>query len=102
MQAHLFDAEPRSFHNTIHLPGEELRIADKACRHQEEVVIKCFKQSIHALLTPPEVHLMAGQQWPLTSIRRAITNLTKAGKLEKTAVQRKGIYGTLNNCWKLK
>jgi hypothetical protein len=102
MQTSLFDIESRSFHDTLHLPGEELRHADKTCKRQEEVVLKCFNQSPHRTLTPAEVHLMIGQQWPLTSVRRAITNLTKEGKLIKTSEQRKGIYGMLNNCWKLK
>jgi hypothetical protein len=101
MQTSLFDSPTRSFHNTINLPGEELRAADKACKHQEEVVMKCFNLSPHKTLTPAEVHLMIGQQWPITSVRRAITNLTDLGKLVKTREQRKGLYGKLNNCWRL-
>ena len=39
---------------------------------------------------------------PLTSIRRAITNLEKKGKLEKTDIQKEGMYGKKTFCWVFK
>ena len=36
---------------------------------------------------------------PITSIRRAITNLESEGLLHKTDIQKPGVYGKLNYCW---
>ena len=38
---------------------------------------------------------------PITSVRRAMTNLTKAGLLEKTGDKVLGEYGVMVNTWKL-
>ena len=38
---------------------------------------------------------------PLTSIRRALTNLTNAGELVKTDKQMKGMYGRPEHQWRL-
>ena len=38
---------------------------------------------------------------PITSIRRAITDLTNEGKLVKTNSLKKGNYGKKCHCWKL-
>ena len=38
---------------------------------------------------------------PITSIRRAITNLTDAGKIIKTDQYVKGNYGKLEHLWEL-
>ena len=39
---------------------------------------------------------------PITSVRRAITDLTTEDKLIKTDIMKKGIYGKEVHCWKLK
>ena len=39
--------------------------------------------------------------YPITSIRRALTNLTKQGKLIKTDEKRIGMYGRSEYVWKL-
>ena len=39
--------------------------------------------------------------WPITSIRRAITDLTNAGKLTKTDTMKLGRYGKHVHTWKL-
>ena len=38
---------------------------------------------------------------PITSVRRAISNLTKDHKLEKSSKQKLGKYGKLNHTWHL-
>ena len=39
---------------------------------------------------------------PITSIRRALTTLTKEGKLEMVDVKKQGIYGRSNLQWRIK
>ena len=41
----------------------------------------------------------AGRRWPLTSIRRAITNLTTDERLVRLDFQRTGIYGRPEHLW---
>lgn len=90
------------FHNTIGLLPSEHREHEKKAVNQNENILAFFKQNRFADFTPSEVWLKFGQQYPLTSIRRAITDLTKAGDLVKTDNKRKGIYNEINHTWKLK
>lgn len=91
------------FHNTINLQGDDLSRAEQKARTQNEIILDFFQNNPEKELTPFEVQSQAGLfQYPITSIRRALTDLTKDDKLEKTACQKKGNFGTLNYCWKLK
>ena len=38
---------------------------------------------------------------PITSIRRALTDLTSKGKLVKSSIMKMGPYGKQVHCWKL-
>lgn len=89
------------FHNTIGLLPSEHREKDKKAINQSEKILALFKESPHCDFTPSEVYLKFGQQYPLTSIRRAITNLTDAGDLIRTDKKRKGLYNEDNYTWKL-
>jgi len=90
------------FHNTINLlPSEKVEREVKAV-NQNEKILKLFQDNRYSDFTPAEVYLRFGQQIPLTSIRRAISDLTKAGDLVKTDKRRKGIYNEINCVWKLK
>ena len=89
------------FHNTIGLLPSEHRAAEKKAVNQNEKILEFFKEHRYVDFTPSEVWLKFGQQYPLTSIRRAITDLTKAGELVKTDNKRKGMYNEINHCWKL-
>ena len=40
-------------------------------------------------------------RYPLTSARRAMTNLTEAGYLTKTELKTPGIFGAMNFNWRL-
>jgi len=89
------------FHNTIGLLPSEHREKDKKAINQSEKILALFKENPHCDFTPSEVYLKFGQQYPLTSIRRAISTLCKAGDLVKTDRKRIGIYGEDNYTWKL-
>lgn len=89
------------FHNTIGLLPSEHREREKKAISQDEKILKFFKENPHADFTPSQVWIQFGQQYPLTSIRRSITNLTKAGELVKTDNKRPGLFGEANYTWKL-
>ncbi len=106
-QLALFDTRrkrPPAFHNTIPLSGEDLLLSILKAENQESDIIKIFVRG--GSFTPPQIQLQLNRQhqkdFPLTSIRRAITNLTALGILEKTGDLSPGIYGKQNNVWKLK
>ena len=86
------------YHNTTDSVGaERLRFANKA-KTQDEKVLTYFQWHC-ATNTASELRRgMIKLGWitgktPLTSIRRALTNLTTSGKLAKTTNQYKGPLG---------
>jgi type II secretory ATPase GspE/PulE/Tfp pilus assembly ATPase PilB-like protein len=57
---------------------------------------------LHQLMEiSPEIHKFINATRPITSTRRAISNLAKDGKLKKTAIQRPGEYGKLTYAYQL-
>lgn len=90
------------FFNTIGIPQDLLIIELEKVEKQQDKVITIFEVSMMLGLTPTEVFKALGEQYPITSIRRAITNLTEAGKLRKTVKMRKGMYGKMNYVWELR
>jgi hypothetical protein len=90
------------FYNTIGIPQDLLIIELEKVKKQQEKVITIFKVSMMLGLTPTEVYKALGEQYPITSIRRSITNLTEYGTLRKTDKMRKGMYGKMNHVWELK
>lgn len=92
------------FYNTISLSGDDLTEARESNKHQNDVILEIFRTCNEAL-TPFEVQdcLFAKKiyRWPITSIRRAITDLQKLGKLIKTSQMRSGRYGKPNYCWQI-
>ena len=85
------------FFNTIRLRSWELEKAHEQTGKQDDLILKFFHEH-RDMLTPCETweHF---QQYPLTSVRRSITTLTKKGFLLKTPFKRKGLYGKKNYCW---
>lgn len=91
-----------SFYNTIHLPNEQLHIAEQDARSQQQIILDMFRRHPHAELTPFQVQVrchLTGS--PITSIRRAMTNLTKAGHLKKNGSKKQERYGQMNYTWSL-
>lgn len=89
------------FHNTTGLLPSEKWEKEKKAMKQTDLVLEFFKQRPHNDYTPAQVweHF---KQYPITSIRRAISTLCKAGELVKTDNKRIGMYGEVNCCWRLK
>ena len=94
-----------SFHNTNAETGATLQASQEQACHQETVILRMFRDRPYAGWTPFEVHeflmLFHNRDWPITSVRRAITNLTRDGDLVKTNIQRMGPYGKKNYVWRV-
>lgn len=92
------------FHNTINASGETLVAHTITCKSQEERILAIFKESEpNTLLDPVDVLARYSKLYnlvPLTSIRRAMTNLTSDNKLIKTSLMKQGAYGKPNFLWK--
>lgn len=92
-----------SFHNTIGAAGRELQEAEIKAGSQEATILDFFSHNPGRMFTPSEVHKRLFDPFvvPLTSVRRAITNLTVAGYLRKTDIKTTGPYGMPEHCWYL-
>lgn len=92
-----------NFYNTVNLNGLDLFSANKQVRKQDDIILQIFSEDGEEM-TPFEVDEILkrqGYSYPITSVRRSITTLTKEGKLEKTKTRRQGEYGQLNYTWKV-
>lgn len=88
------------FFNTIRLRLNDLKKAIEGNQKQDEKILHFFQKN-KGLHTPCEVwkHF---QEYPLTSVRRAINTLTNKGLLIKSPIMQKGMYGRPNHQWTLK
>lgn len=87
-----------SYYNTNEETGDTLDQSVIQSKYQESVILALFND-VQVGMTPCEVHSILTNGWPITSIRRAMTNLTSRGELLKTRTMRKGIYGKMVHVW---
>ena len=93
----------KAYHNTTDLEGKALETATKKAKSQEEAIFEIFKNNPWQTFTPFQIQArMANKFVPITSVRRAISNLTRKDKIVKTDIQRKGEYGAVNYTWQLR
>ena len=99
----------RSFHVRSHQTAAEAQAGEARALRQEDAILGWFwMQATEGRLppapvrfTPSEVHA-AFPQWPITSIRRSLTNLTKRGLLVHfPADRRMGPLGSKESTWGL-
>ena len=67
---------------------------------QERVILAFFKKQQEPL-SPSMVHKAFLEIWPITSVRRAMTDLTLAGELVKTKETVPEAYGKREHLWAL-
>ena len=89
-----------SYYNTIEEVGSALTESNKKTRKQEDLIYSLFVKR-NQPLSPSMVLNECGLNCPITSIRRAITDLTKSGRIVKTDLQVKGMYGKAEHLWQL-
>ncbi len=80
-----------SFYNTTNLKGQDLFEAIMQANSQEEFVLNMLKKKRR--MTASELYKHYPKPAPITSIRRALSNLKKKGLVRKTGQTKKGIYG---------
>jgi hypothetical protein len=93
----------RSYHVQSHVPVPEALEGERRAVRQEDLLLTWFRSDLRPgrRFTPSEVHNHFGQ-WPLTSIRRALTNLTTLGLLtHHKADRRPGPFGAKESTWSL-
>ena len=90
-----------TFYNTTGEKGETLEESKRAVSRQEDIILGFFRDHPRKHFTPFEVwsSIPALANVPITSIRRAITNLTESGFLRKLDTKRTGDYGKVNHLW---
>ena len=90
------------YYNTTNEKGSDLRRNISKANYQNTRVIEFFQSpSSDGGYSPSQVMHLALPNAPITSVRRAMSNLTKEGHLTKTKDKRYGIYGRLEYIWKL-
>ena len=87
------------FYNTNKESFDEFFESSKQAVKQEVVILKVMQRG--EPMSPSMVYAFLDQKWPITSIRRAMTNLTDDGKIIKTQETVKGIYGKREHLWAL-
>ena len=93
-----------TYYNTNEETGPQLRSSWIQTAKQEELIYQMFVWNPTLGFSPEDIELRCldlNKAWPITSIRRAMHTLTKAGKLTKTNELRKGNYGKNTHIWRL-
>jgi hypothetical protein len=97
-----------AFHPRLESPAEALAGETRALR-QEEALLAWFRLAPGKRFTPSEVHRLAGLACPLTSIRRALTNLSTPTQdrpepplAHHREDRRPGPYGARESTWSLR
>ena len=91
----------KTFHNTLNETADELFVSRARARSQQERILAFFNTFPVLHFTPFDIQKNVLPGAPITSVRRALTNLQKAGYLAKTGIMLLGDHGKNNHTWKL-
>ena len=92
-----------SYYNTNKLKGFDLKEANRKANTQEDRILGFFERNKNKRYSPEEIQPYCQMLTkPLTSVRRAMSNLTKEGYLRKTKEMKQGKYGKPVHTWELK
>lgn len=102
-QLGIFDhPESPSYFQTTEKTVSELITAEKKAKRQEDIALEIFKKN--SPLSPSQalkIWCKGNKAIPLTSLRRALSNLTRDGLLVKTNILVDGMYGEREHLWKI-
>jgi len=92
----------KSYHNTTN-ETDKLDQYEQKAKTQDEKILEYFQEMCprQTYFSPSELQGVL-KTAPLTSIRRALSNLTRLDALIRTDVKKDGLYGRKEHCWKLK
>ena len=90
-----------SYYNTTEETGSELAESHAKAKTQEKKILLCFHDKGNPLSASVICDILNDAN-PLTSIRRALTDMTNQGDLEKTDKKVMGRYGKREHQWQLR
>lgn len=92
------------YFNTNHETGVTLAKSRRNAETQENKILSWFKSNPSKEASPEHIldAVFDNVNVPVTSIRRAMTNLSNKDMLVKTDKMVKGSYGKMIHTWKLK
>ena len=90
-----------SYYNTTEETGSELAESHAKAKTQEKKILLCFHDQGNPL-SASAICDMLNDAYPITSIRRALTDMTNQGDLEKTDKKVMGRYGKKEHQWRLR
>jgi Fe2+ or Zn2+ uptake regulation protein len=90
-----------SYYNTTQETGSSLAESHAKAKTQEQKIILCFHNQGTPLSASVICELL-NDAYPITSIRRALTDMTNQGDLEKTEKKVMGRYGKKEHQWRLR
>ena len=93
--------EINMYYNTNEETGQTLRSSRNKSQTQEEIILDFFKNNPNLRLSPFEIQEILELNAPITSVRRAMTNLATNGDLRKTKLMKIGPYGKQVHTWRL-
>ena len=90
-----------TYYNTTHIDGAALAEAIHNARRQEDKLLEVFRAYPGNNFTACELQQagILSESTPLTSYRRALTNLKDDGLIIKTDTRRPGVYGKPTYAW---
>ena len=91
----------KEYYNTLKEESLDLKTTETKAKKQKDKIFAIYRHTLRPM-TPAEIwenYSFKNDNVPLTSIRRAITNLEAEGLLKKTDIQKPGVYGKMNYCW---
>ena len=89
-----------TYFNPVPEGEEAVKDYTAKAKTQQEYILALFQDGKPH--SPTDIHnrcLNAGMIWPITSIRRAITDLDAENEIRKTGAKSKGRYGRNENQW---
>lgn len=89
-----------SYYNTTSIKGDDLKTSQNKAVSQENKIFDLFTKQVW--MSPSDAYYEFDAMFPITSIRRAFSNLTKEGKVYKTDQMQLGLYGKPEHLWKVK
>ena len=91
-----------AYYNTTSAKNSDLKIYREKAASQEDLILKFFRdQGPNCAFSPSYIQQQVLPSAPITSVRRAMSDLTDSNKLVKLDYKTKGVYGRLEHCWRL-
>lgn len=92
----------KHYHNTTYAEGHVLAGYESKAETQDESVKELLSHNPTYYFTAEQVHKSVMENAPLTSARRALSNLYRDGYIEKSDNRVQGKYGNPITLWRWK